>query len=73
MTRKKKVIEKPALQFPQNIKVHAYDPSGLGTCLICGRKASDKIHLRPHSFEVNLSSTLRKCMCGLSRFHSIHK
>ena len=71
--RNRRPIDKPPQQFPAAIKPHAYDESGLGTCLHCGKSRLDQKHIRPHHFEVNLSSTLRRCMCGYAAVHPIHQ
>jgi len=68
----KRPIDTPPLKFPVVIKAHPYDESGLNSCLFCGQKSSNKLHIQPHYFEVNLSSTLQRCMCGKPESHSIH-
>lgn len=70
--RNRRPIDKPPRQFPTVIRVHAYDPSGLGTCLVCGQEPKNRLHITPHFFEVNLNSTLHRCMCGYNESHSIH-
>lgn len=52
--------------------VHVFNPSGLGTCVECGKLVSDKIHLRFHPYTPNYSSKLERCMCGYNKEHSIH-
>ena len=65
----------PPTQFPKIINPHPFDPStvvGDKTCLVCGQVYSHKLHIKPHAFNVNLSSKLQKCMCGLSALNPIH-
>jgi len=70
--KEKRPIDVLPLQFPVVIKPHAYNESGLGSCLTCGQKSLHRLHIKFHHFEVNLNSTLSKCMCGYAKAHSIH-
>lgn len=70
--RRKAAIETPPKQFPSVINPHAYDESGLNTCLSCGQKYDHRLHIRPHRFVTNYSSKLKRCMCGYNRDHRIH-
>ena len=70
--KEKRPIDTPPLQFPVVIKPHVYNESGLSSCLTCGQKSGHRLHIKRHYFEVNLNSTLSKCMCGYAKSHSIH-
>lgn len=76
MAKRKRLTDaadKAPATFPIVIKPHAYNESGLKTCLHCGLGSQHRLHIRPHRFEVNLDSKLKRCMCGYNEFHSLHK
>lgn len=71
--RQRSAVETPPKAFPVVIKPHAYDESGLSTCLVCGQKKDARLHIRSHFFEKNLDSKLGKCMCGKAESDPIHR
>ena len=75
--RKQYQLSKGAIQtrpksFPVVIKAHAYDESGLGTCLHCSQDKNFRLHIRTHFYERNMNSSLARCICGLNEEHQLH-
>jgi hypothetical protein len=55
---------------PLVIRLHAFDPSELKTCIVCHQPKDYRLHIAPHAFE---PTTPQLCRCGMSILHLIHR